>query len=93
MHLTMCTSYPDLFSFAIYNNAIPVFHIIFVYSTSTFRNNLYIPHSTLFVTVFAQTNHLAHFIIIEISTALCNDCQADSTDLFGFLIEPAIPKL
>ena len=47
----------------------------------------------VYVTVFALTNHLAHFIIIEISTALYNDFQTDSADLFSFLIEPSIPKL
>ena len=34
---------------------------------------------------------LGTFIIISI--ALCNNFQADSTDLFSFLIEPSIPKL
>ena len=33
-----------------------------------------------------------HFII-DISTAFYNDFQADSTDLFRFLIESSIPKL
>ena len=50
----------------------------------------------LHLKVNSNTKQVDLYILLyvyKISTALCNDFQADSTDLFSFLIEPSIPKL